>query len=196
MSNSFNISFAPELAALDAKIDIIDTEVDAVRAVDVPAIQTNIDANETKIDTIDTVVDAVKLKTDLLPQSFRGSPVTGFFQTGNNFLTDAVNIAGSGKLLYFAVEISNPGDTLEAQFTIDGISSILLSHTGDLIWQRCVFADLYSSAAQFEVILFPAASADSNLLNIEFHTSLRIQIRLSAGFAGVTDCHWLYTLDP
>ena len=75
MSNSFNISVAPEIAALDAKIDIIDTEVDAVRAVDLPALDAKIDIIDTEVDairslnlpailtsigTVDTVVDAIR----------------------------------------------------------------------------------------------------------------------------------------
>jgi len=54
MSNSFNISVIPEIAALETKVDTVDTVVDAIRATDVPDIQTNIDANETKIDAIPT----------------------------------------------------------------------------------------------------------------------------------------------
>lgn len=38
MSNSFNISAVPELAAIETKIDTVDTEVDAIRAVDVPSL--------------------------------------------------------------------------------------------------------------------------------------------------------------
>jgi len=59
------------LLATEAKQDIIDTVVDAVKAktdnlpAD-PASETNVDANETKIDTIDTVVDAIKVVTDAL----------------------------------------------------------------------------------------------------------------------------------
>jgi len=50
MANSFNISFKPDIAALDAKVVLVDAVVDAIRATDVPDIQTNINANETKID--------------------------------------------------------------------------------------------------------------------------------------------------
>lgn len=50
MPNSFNISAEVELAAISASITIVDTVVDAIRATDVPNIQTNIDDNETKID--------------------------------------------------------------------------------------------------------------------------------------------------
>ena len=60
MANSFNISVALELSAIETKVDTVDTVVDAIRATDVPDIQTNINANETKIDTVDTVVDAIR----------------------------------------------------------------------------------------------------------------------------------------
>ncbi len=52
MSNSFNISVAPEIAALEIKVDTIDTEVDAIRAVDIPA-------TDTLITAVDTVVDSL-----------------------------------------------------------------------------------------------------------------------------------------
>jgi len=88
MSNSFNISVKPEIAAAVVKIDanktVIDenkvilvdiegtdlpaavtkiddnkTEIDAIRSTDVPNIQTNIDANETKIDANTNTLQAV-----------------------------------------------------------------------------------------------------------------------------------------
>lgn len=81
MSNSFNISSAVEIAALDAKVVLVDAVVDAIRATDIPAldaklvivdtvvdaihltdvfdIQTNINVNESKIDTLNTNVGSI-----------------------------------------------------------------------------------------------------------------------------------------
>ncbi len=59
MSNSFSISVDVELAALTAALAVVDGVVDNIRAVDVPAIQTNINANETKIDANLDAVNAV-----------------------------------------------------------------------------------------------------------------------------------------
>lgn len=52
MSNSFNISVAPEIAALEAKVDIIDTVVDSIRSADFPA-------TDALVTTVDTVVDSL-----------------------------------------------------------------------------------------------------------------------------------------
>lgn len=66
MSNSFNISVKPEIAAAVVKIDANKTAIianktviDLVHGTDVPNIQTNINANETKIDTIAGIVDDI-----------------------------------------------------------------------------------------------------------------------------------------
>lgn len=100
MSNSFSISDEVLIAALEAKVDIIDTVVDTIRATDVPNIQTNIDANETKIDTIDGIVDAIKLKTDLLPQDVIDlSPMTPYFGAiifSDTSYSTKVNVSGHG----------------------------------------------------------------------------------------------------
>lgn len=75
MSNTFNISVAPEIAALEAKVDIVDTEVDAIRATDIPGIDAKVDIVDTEVDSIratdipgidtkitiiDTVVDQIR----------------------------------------------------------------------------------------------------------------------------------------
>ena len=54
MSNSFNIDVKPEISAVSAKVDIVDTVVDLIRSTDVPVITG-------KVDTVDTVVDSLLL---------------------------------------------------------------------------------------------------------------------------------------
>ncbi len=75
MSNSFSISVKPEIAALEAKVDIVDTVVDLIRGTDVVALtnaiaanntiladlhDTDIPALDTKLTTLDTVVDNIR----------------------------------------------------------------------------------------------------------------------------------------
>jgi len=209
MSNSFNISVAPEIAALDTKVDTVDTVVDSIRATDVPAldvkittldtvadnirnidvpnIQTNIDANETKIDVIDGIVDSIKLQTDLIPLKPRGNFSLFSLLTSDNTLQTVCNISGTGKLIYILAYPNNAGDTIECKLTIDGIPSILLSHTGDVIAQRLIFSDWDSADTIFKISFIPFTDSDINLLNCEFDTSLLFQIRRSAG-AGAVVC--------
>jgi len=64
MSNSFNISSAVELAAIEAKVDIIDTEVDTIRATDLPAIKNDTGPIRNDVTAIhDTNLPAVKVDT-------------------------------------------------------------------------------------------------------------------------------------
>lgn len=217
MSNYFYISLAPEIAALDTKIDTIDTEVDAIRAVDLPAIdtlidtvdtvvdsirstdvpniQTNIDANETKIDTIDGIVDAIKLKTDLLPQNFRGALGVQYFSTANPAFQTALTLSGSGKLIHTVVKCGNAGDTVELRITIDGVLSQPISHTGDVLWQRAYFSEQNFGNPTFDLLLLPVTTSDSNLLNVDFQTSLLVELRRSAGVTVDVQTKSLYSLD-
>ncbi len=72
MSNSYNISVAPELAALDVKIDANKAVIDAnavilvdVHDTDLPAVKTVVDANEViLVDVHDTDLPAVKTVVD------------------------------------------------------------------------------------------------------------------------------------
>lgn len=110
MSNTFNISVAPELAALDTKIDTIDTVVDTIRATDVPDIQTNIDANETKIDLIrstdvpdiQTNIDANETKIDLI----RGTDVPNI-QTNIDACETAIIVETDALLHIISVSASD-----------------------------------------------------------------------------------------
>ena len=197
MSNSFNISVKPEIAALEAKVDIVDTEVDTIRATDLPTIKTGvdantsklnsiinvqlpgviteIDANETKIDTVDGVVDAIKLKTDLLPQVFRGAQTNVGHSTASETYVDALNITGvSGKIL-FILATTGAGCNLDMTITIDGNQSNAVSNTDANTTKFIIPA--YESTSTLE-LLFQEAPF---ILNYEFTTSLRIQYKRTLG---------------
>ena len=203
MSNSFNISVKPEIAALEAKVDIIDTEVDtiratdlpgidtkvdtidtvvdAVRATDVPNIQTDIAANETKIDAIDTVVDAVKLKTDLLPQNVRGAFYSRFIQTTSGTYVDIVNLTGHGILLKITLNVLNLNDTASVLVTIDGNALPEITHTGDVLHMNAYPEQGNVPNNSCLWTLEDCTGANANLINLEFNTSLLVQIKRSAG---------------
>jgi len=59
MSNNLNIGLTDRFDTIDTNLAVVDTVVDAIRAVDVPALTAD-------IADVDTVVDAVKVTTDKL----------------------------------------------------------------------------------------------------------------------------------
>jgi len=217
MANSFNISVKPEIAALEAKVDIIDAEVDTIRStdipgvdtklttvdavvdnirnIDVPNIQTNIDANETKIDTIDDIVDAVKLKTDLTPQLVRGTfNGTQFDTTSGTFVT-VLTITGSGKLCSLGIKVTNAADTIELRVTIDSFVFQTLSFTGSTDDQLVVIDQRDLAVVNYNLSNFARPPVAQSLFDIEFSTSLLIEIRRSAGTGAKVVCRAFYSLD-
>lgn len=140
MSNTFNISVKPEIAALEAKVDIIDTEVDAIRATDLPDIETlidtvdtvvdlirsadvpgltsEIDDNEAKIDIIDTNVDTL-----ISRETIDLSAMT--IQTGYNLIAgagvqDVIDVNGAGYLIGTQLSPQNPVEKFSLLVTLDG----------------------------------------------------------------------------
>lgn len=176
MSNSFDISVHPEIAALAAQIVIVDTVVDAIRAVDIPNVQTNIDANE-------TILNAVKLKTDLLPPTLpkcKPYQVTG---TGNSAAyVELINVTGAG-IFYNAFWRATDNTTaVDIKITIDGLVE---EFTGlqTLDYIQILRESVYDSDFLF-FMWDTADAAPSNILNelnIEFSTGLKVEYRRSAG---------------
>lgn len=224
MANSFNISVKPEIAAAVVKIDAIDTVVDAIRATDVPGINTNINANETKIDTIDTmlnlvrftdfpaiaaeinanetkidtidgIVDAIKLKTDLIPQNVRGSYNAHMKITALSDFQVVIDITGTGILYKLAINCTDGADTIELKLNIDGKYENLVSYTGDTVIQVVYPASAMTTANALHLLPYPSITSDVNLFNMHFDTSLNIQIRRSAGTAGNVQAGVIYILD-
>lgn len=208
MANSFNISVKPEIAAAVVKIDAIDTVVDAIRATDVPGINTNINANETKIDSIDTMVtlvrftdfpaiaaeinanetkidtidgiaDAIKLKTDAMPQLVRGDFKAANLNIASTDWVDLVNVTGSGKLIKLNIGSQHADTTVYVQMTIDSVTSTVLSQIGDVA-DHIVIPRCYSHSDKIELIVVALIGADVNLFNVEFSTSLLIQVKSGA----------------
>ncbi len=203
MSNSFNISVAPEIAALKAdtadirtdvtaihdtdlpavetKIDIIDTTVDALRAVDVPILSGKLDTIDTEIGVIDGIADAIKLKTDLIPQKVRGNFSIYRHGMGADTFEDVCSITGQGKLYSLICWVENAGDGVEILITIDGVLSNIIQHTGDLIKQHIFCTEEDAASDKFEISKLPFSATQPHLLNLEFDTSLHIQVRRYVG---------------
>ena len=209
MSNSFNISVKPEIAALETKIDTVDTVVDNIRSTDVPNIQTNINVNETKIDiidaivdyiqatdlptimtavtTVDSVVDAIKLKTDATPQIVRGSIAYDNLSTSNSSYQDVTNITGQGKLHTLIGRCGDAADTIQILLTIDAYSFAAWTFTGDALYHCLTIGEANN--------LYLITNNLRRQINLEFDTSLRIQVRRSGGVAANVECMAYYLLD-
>nr|MQY77995.1 hypothetical protein [Bacteroidota bacterium] len=173
MSNSFSISVKPEIAAVktdtadirtdvtaihdtdlpavETKIDVIDTTVDAIRAVDHAIIDGKLDTIDAEVEAVDTVVDAIKLKTDATPQNVRGTLTIGYVSTNESGYQDVLNITGHGKLISLIMICDDNADQVEVQVTIDGVDAKHLWHTGDMILQRCYFADDFENPAEISL---------------------------------------------
>lgn len=218
LANALYISQAPLIAALDAKIDIIDTEVDAIRAVDVPtldALITTVDTQvdgirtfdipaldaqnvilDTEIGVIDGIVDAIKIKTDATPQNVRGTVTVYHIQTNANTYQTFCDITGHGKLISLVVKDDNNLDNLDIKLTIDGLAFDALTHTGDLIIQRIFLADNFVSTTVPKIELKPFVSTDANDLNIEFSTSLLVQIKNNDNWIVGVQAKAIVQVDP
>lgn len=176
MSNSFNISVKPEIAALSAQIVVVDTVVDAIRATDIPNIQTNIDANE-------TILDSIKLKTDLLPLTLpkcKPYQVTGSGTSAS--YVELINVTGAGIFYYAYLRCSDDTTAVDIKITIDGLVE---EFTG---LQTLDYIQILRSAAYDTDSLFlmwdtadPEPVNLSNELNIEFSTDFKLEYRRSAG---------------
>ncbi|MBA7542017.1 hypothetical protein ES705_34333 [subsurface metagenome] len=211
MSNSFNISVKPEIAALETKVDTIDTIVDLIRGTDVPAldsklsvidtvvdqirdidvpnIQTNIDANETKIDTIDGIVDAIKLKTDATPQNVRGELLYAQLSTANAAFQTVCDVSGHGVIRSILVKC-DASDTLEIQLTNDGTVLSVWSGNGS----KVITCHPYRPDVDI-LELVGLADPGPHLLFLEFDTSFKLEIRRSIGTTDDVHCKVNYTLD-
>ncbi|NVM55346.1 MAG: hypothetical protein HWN66_16685 [Candidatus Helarchaeota archaeon] len=224
MPNTFNISVKPEIAAVSALVTIVDTVVDAIRAtdvpginsnidanetkliiidtvcdqirdIDVPNIQANIDSNETKIDTVDTVVDAIQVKTDGLPYKIRGVFSVAYEISDSGTLLDVINISGQGKLFYIVIRCDNAGDTVEVVLTVDNATSRAYAFTGSSVFQVVYLSDAYSLVNGFDLNSQDVTTSDINSFNLEFATALRVQFRRSAGTNDNVRCKVGYSLD-
>ena len=160
MSNSFNLSVAPEIAAVSALVS-----------------------------TVDTVVDAIKLKTDVTPQKVRGNFKKYYYSAYTAAFGNVCNITGQGKLLSCIFWLPVPGDDIELKITIDGVVSSVLSHTGDSVTQIVFISDNTALSVSFTLVKIPYSTTIRFPIDIEFDTSLQIETRSpSTSGSGVQCC--------
>lgn len=134
MGNSFNTSLAPEIAALDAKVVIVDSVADAIRATDVPNIQTNINANETKIDANKAVIDNIH-DTDLpatkaVADAILAAPVHSIYPNNAEVLAGDTERANTNSSTFAKVKeflVSVPG-TYRITFDIKTLFTASTAH--------------------------------------------------------------------
>lgn len=147
-----------------------------------------------EIDSILTKVIAIKSKTDLTPQNVRGKFHTAWFSTSSNTFVDALNVTGHGKLLLLAFKVLNVGDTVEIRLTTDGFEWLLIFHTGDTVYQN-ILPDCNLLVAGAFLKLIPEPQPQSLLFDVEFSTSLKIELRRSEGTFDAVACKVYYQLD-
>lgn len=183
-----------DLPAVNTKVTTVDTVVDLIRSTDVPNIQTNINANETKIDTIDGIVDDIKIKTDFLPQKFRGHFSLSFLSTSLTPFQEVVNVSGQGILHYIIISTDASANQVELRITIDSILSQVVIHSGDTIFQRVIFSDSHLASTSFILSLIPITTSDINLLNVHFDTSLLVEVHRGLDPPGTVNCKVAYSV--
>ncbi len=214
MSNSFNISVKPEIAAAVAKIDAIDAVVDAIRGTDVvnlasliannavaievihandiPGTNAKVELNLAAIDIIDGIADAIKLKTDLIPQNVRGKHYLAFLTHNTTSLADVVNITGSHGKLY-QLMLKNVPDVTSSRIivTLDGTACQNYDCTTE---DTLLSIHPRLHAASGNQMFLTQDSVTLVDWNMEFENSLRIQVKINVG-TGSVQCAALYTLD-
>lgn len=176
------------LPAVKTDTGAIRNDVTDIHDTNLPALYTKVLHVDNSIDTIDGIVDSIKTVTDVIPLKLRGNFSLYALNTTQGTLQTVCNISGRGKLIYLVIFCGDGGDTIECQFTIDTLPSNLFTHTGDTTKQRVIFSDSVNVATSFSATLIPFNTSDINLLNVEFDTSLLVQIRRSVGSTASVSC--------
>lgn len=152
-------------------------DVTDIHDTDLPLVKTDTGAIRNDINDINAIVNAIKTKTDALPQSFRGTirSVKGAssLQTWNTIL----DVSGSGILLALPFRTTDLSNTVSVQIVYDGITCVGVSHTGDTDYQ---FATPDMASASLNIITLNSFSYSDGFmkyLNLEFTTTLLIQIK-------------------
>jgi len=193
MSNYCYISPSIEIAALAAQVVTVDTVVDAIRAVDLPAINVNINANETKIDIIDTVVDAIRA-TDVpvlaaLLVKERINAVTSACRLDNATVNyeDVLNLTGRAGIIKAIYCTASGGAMAWVTVRVDG----------GALWSTAIAAGatktvkLSEDPAGTEVVV-EGGNTSNFVLNLKFHDSVHIQFK--SGEAVQSQCKVIYDL--
>ena len=204
MSNAFDISVKPEIAAAVVKIDAINDlitdvtnvnlataltgiagiagDVTAIHGTDLPAVKTDTENILTNVATVDTVVDAIKLKTDATPQKVRGILSMHVLTTISAEWEEVCNVDGQGIFNWAIFRCVDAGDTIEIRLTIDGKIGTPIDHTGDAIYQHLWLADAANNNTEFHFSKRPYTDSELSSQLIEFATNITFEIRRTGGF--------------
>lgn len=131
----------------------------------------------------------------LLPQNVRGKFYQASLATAESSYQDVVNVSGHGKLNKVTIGCMNSADSIRILITIDDTAFMYKEHTGDTLLQN-VLIDLDGSLGSgLYLKLLADATADTNLFNCEFQSSLLIQAYRSVGANAQVHCKVSYILD-
>lgn len=117
-----------------------------------------------QLDTIETAVAAIKT---------RGAFVRYYLLNPGGSYVDLVNVTGSGKLVYLMTRCTGSGAGM-IQFIIDGVVSagVTVAVTQDISYISLRPPNLDT--------MEPVKSAENEMMNLEFNTSLVIEVLNSA----------------
>jgi len=184
MGNSFNISVAPEIAAVQTVVDGNSVILTDIHDTDLPAIVTEIDANETKIDANKTVVDAIQAKTDIISLGFPGAITKYGLSTDSVAFIDLVNLTSSMGTIILISTGGDAAQSAEIKATIDSIIWTTLVHPAG--------ADpgyLSPDLAPWSTVLSFEDSAVPVYMTIDFQDSCHIEVRspgnVNIGFSAI-----------
>jgi hypothetical protein len=180
MGNSFNISVAPEIAAVSALITTVDTVVDAIRATDFPVTDGLIVSEHV---TTDALIVSEHVITDgliaALPTEFRGEYELLECGTTNNAYEEKLNLTGSGKL-YWIQGFGHATSILNLKVTIDGNAYTCSHITQTNKWVIPVLNAQDSGLDKHFVFVAEAINVKA-MLNIEYKTDLKIEMNNTTG---------------
>lgn len=195
MANSFNIPATLEIAAVKTVVDANKVILLDVQGTKITGIISEINDNEAKIDTTISEIALVKAKTNLIPQNVRGTWDMVQLSTTSDTLVDLLNVSGHGKLIQLVISVDNTADTIEFIVTLDGTAFDAISHTGDVTNQHIVPSCVNANMSNRRLFKIANTGLEGWQFNIEFESSLLIQIRRSAGTADSVSAKCYYTLD-
>lgn len=198
MGNTFNISVLPQIATLQAAVtatgvvvtNIHDVDLPAVGAiatatgvivtnihdVDLPAAVTAIGTSETNIRGADS--DTLKTLSDQLDAMGADRGQTLILDEGSiqAAFTEVLDIpSGKGKILYAYIRPTQIPDQTFVKITIDGVvyEVPFAGMAADTTYSIC-----YNDYAQTALFSYDATElATMRMLNIEFKTSLKVELR-------------------
>lgn len=175
MSNSFNISVRPEIAA-------VKTIIDNIHEIDIQAVLSGVgaqdDAIEENVQDNKTIMSYIKGMIQELAQ--RGTPHVDVLRTSNAEYVDVTNITDKGVLVgiyqYFELPISDDRQGF-FNLTIDG--NVIYDGSRPFTYSNSTEKEEVSGSLSF---------------NHRFNTSLQVQAKVSGGAIQI-DTYVAYTTD-